>query len=221
MQNRALALSDVKNYEYGYGLAYKLASEGLGGTEDIKRQCLKGGARYQVIGSRKLITLEYLGSGYQITLPDIEISRVDGKGTVALRDKLLILHYLTRARGTPLSNKLITYKELPEGTVYFPTFAKRAIRPLVDNFGKEPGLLINTAAKLGGRQVDYGDVAVTISAFSRVPVTLVLWRGDEEFPPEGNILFDSTISDYLPTEDISVLCEIIAWQLVRSLKGGR
>ena len=221
MQNRALALPNVENYEYGYGLAYKLASEELARIEDVKRQCLKGGARYQVIGSRKLITLEYLNRGYQITLPDIEISRVDGGEAVALRDTLLILHYLTQARGTPLSNKLITYKELPEGTVYSPTFAKRAIRPLVDNLGKEPGLLINAAAKLGGCQVGYGDIAVTINAFSRVPVTLVLWRGDEEFPPEGNILFDSTISDYLPTEDISVLCEIIAWQLVKSLKGGR
>ena len=49
-----------------------------------------------------------------------------------------------------------------------------------------------------------------------VPVTFVLWKGDEELPPEGNILFDSTISEYLSVEDINVLCEIIAWRLVRS-----
>ena len=31
-------------------------------------------------------------------------------------------------------------------------------------------------------------------------------------------MFDSTISDYLPTEDINVLCETIVWKLVKLLK---
>ncbi|GAI27680.1 unnamed protein product, partial [marine sediment metagenome] len=74
------------------------------------------------------------------------------------------------------------------------------------------------AEKLGSHKADYGDVAVTINAFNYVPITLVLWRGDEEFNPEGNILFDSTISDYLPTEDINILCETISWKLVKYLK---
>ena len=81
--------------------------------------------------------------------------------------------------------------------------------------------MIAAAEKLGGRRVDYGDIAVTIDAFPRVPVTMVLWRGDAEFPPEGNILFDSTITDYLSAEDINVLCETIAWRLVRSVDHGR
>ena len=67
---------------------------------------------------------------------------------------------------------------------------------------------------------DYGDVAVTVNAFSRVPITFILWRGDEEFLPEGNIIFDSTISDYLSTEDINMLCETMAWRLVRLLTAG-
>jgi len=139
---------------------------------------------------------------------------------VSQRDKILILHYLTQAKGTPLSNEIITYKELPEGPNYFRTFYKRAIKPLVDHFGQEPGQLVDIAKKLGGQKVDYGDVAVIINAFPRVPITLVLWRGDDEFPPEGNIFFDSTISDYLTTEDINVLCEIIAWKLVKLLRAG-
>jgi len=50
---------------------------------------------------------------------------------------------------------------------------------------------------------------------------LVLWRGDDELAPEGSILFDSTIPDYLSTEDITVLCETIAWRLVSFLKENR
>jgi len=213
-----LSLPDKKNYEYGYELAFKLACEQLAKIDDIKQQCLKSGAQYQIKDSQKVITVEYLNRQYQVTLPDIEISIKDSGEAVPLRDKILILHYLTQAKGTLLSNKTITYKELPEGLIYFPTFVKRAIKPLLDHFGKEPHRLIDIAKLLGGQKAEYGDTAVTINAFRRVPITLVIWQGDEEFRPEASILFDSTITDYLTTEDIHVLCETIAWRLVKSDK---
>jgi len=203
------------NYEYGYELAYKLAREQLTRLNDIGQQCLRSDAQYRVIDSKRVIIIEYLNQSYQITLPDIEISLAEGKEEVPLRDKILLLHYFTLAKGTPATNKIIAYKELPEGTSYFPTFSKRAIKPLLDHFGNEPHQLVDVAAKLGGHKANYGDAAVTINAFSRVPITFVLWRGNDEFPPEGSILFDSTISDYLSTEDINVLCETIAWRLIK------
>lgn len=203
------------NYEYGYELAYKLAREQLTRLNDIGQQCLRSDAQYRVIDSKRVIIIEYLNQSYQITLPDIEISLAEGKEEVPLRDKILLLHYFTLAKGTPATNKIIAYKELPEGTSYFPTFSKRAIKPLLDHFGNEPHRLVDVATKLGGHKANYGDVAVTINAFSRVPITFILWRGNDEFPPEGSILFDSTISDYLSTEDINVLCETIAWRLIK------
>ncbi len=206
----------VNKYEYGYELAYRLACERLAGIEDLKQQCLKSGAQY----TPEEIIIEYLSRSYKITLPEIEVSLTTGDESVPMRDKLLILHYFLQAKGTPLSNNTISYKELAEGNIYFPTFCQRAIKPLVNHFGKEPRQLLNVAGLLGGHEADYGDVSVIISAFSRVPITLVLWKGDEEFAPEGNIMFDSTISDYLPTEDINVLCETIAWRLVKLLKAG-
>ena len=220
MESRHFSLPNQQNYEYGYELAYKLAGEQLAKLDNIGigQQCLKSGARYQVIDSQKIIILEYLNQSYQIVFPDIDISLIDSKEEVPIRDKILILHYLTQAKGTPIINKVITFRELPEGANYFPTFSKRAIKPLLDHFGQDPEQLTNTAQRLGGNRADYGDVAVTINAFKYVPITLVLWRGDKEFKPEGNILFDSTIPDYLPTEDINVLCETISWKLVRYLR---
>ena len=219
MEGRHSLLSRQSNAEYGNELAYKLACEKLA-KEDPEEQCIKSGALYRVVDCEKVIIIEYLGRSYKIAFPDIEISLTDSEENVPIRDKILILHYLTSAKGIPVANSLITYKEMRDGINYFPTFFKRAIKPLLDYFGKEPHLLVNVARKLGGRQVNYGDVAVTLNAFSHVPVTLVLWKGDEEFAPEGNIMFDSTISDYLSMDDIHVLCETIAWRLVKLLKAG-
>jgi hypothetical protein len=220
MKTDPLPLPKQENYEYGYREAYKLACEQLGKV-DIEEQCRKSGARYVVIDSQELAIVEYLNQSYQLTLPDIEISLVNSEAQVPIDDKVLILHYITRAKGTPIANKLISFKELSEGANYFPTFSKRSTEPLIKYFGGEPERLIEAAEALGGVKVDYGDLAVAISAFSRVPITLVLWRGDEEFPPRSNILFDASIPDYLSTYDITMLCETIAWKLVKFLKEGR
>lgn len=220
MKNSSLSLPGQKNYEYAYDLAYKLAGEQLAQVSDLEQQCRASGAEYKPIGSQPVIIVEYLNQSYQVTFPDIEISLVEGEAGVPVKDKILILHYLTQAKGIPLSNKLVSFQELPEGANYFPTFAKRSIEPLVKHFGREPHRLIEAAERLGGHKVDYGDVAVAINGFKLVPVTIVLWRGDEEFPPRGNILFDATISDYLSTYDITVLCENITWRLVKLLREG-
>jgi len=220
MKISPLPLPDQKNYEYAYKLAYKLAGEQLGKV-DIEEQCRKSGARHLVVDSQELIIIDYLNQSYQVTFPDIQVSLVGGGAEVPIKDKILILHYLTLAKGIPLANKFIAFKELPEGANYFKTFSKRSIEPLTEHFGREPHWLVDAADKLGGRKVDYGDVAVTISAFSRVPITIVLWRRDEEFPPRSNILFDATVPSYLSTYDIIVVCENITWKLVKFLKEGR
>ncbi len=218
MESKHLILPEQKNYESAYELALKLAGEQLARMDNIEQQCRQSGAQYQVKGSKKVITIQYLNQSYQITLPDIEVSLIGSEEKVALRDKILILHYLILAKGTPAANKMVTYQDLPEGAIYFPTFSKRTIKPLLDHFGQEPHRLVAPAEKLGGHQADYGDVAVTINAFCHMPITIIMWQGDREFAPSGSILFDANITDYLSTEDISVLCETITWKLVRLLK---
>ena len=201
--------------EQAHELAYKLAREQLGG-KDIQHLCHKNGAQY--VDCNRII-IEYLNQPYLITLANSEISLKDSKEKVPLKDKILILHHLTLAKGTPAANRLVTFKQLPGGASYFPVFSQRAIKPLLNHFGKEPELLTDAAAKLGGYKANYADVAITINAFPRVPITFALWRGNDEFPPRGSIMFDASIPAYLSTEDITVLCETIIWRLAKSLRG--
>jgi hypothetical protein len=206
--------SSSSPWERGFDLSYKFACEELAKISDVQEQCRKSGARY--IGPNEIV-INYLNQLYHIILPDGKILLENSDIEAPLRDKILILHYFTGAKGTAATGKLIAYKQLPGGISYFPAFSQRAIAPLVKNFGKNPELLRKAAAKLGGSEAEYGDVSVNVNAFDRVLITLVLWRGDEELAPNGNILFDANISDYLSTEDVTVLCETIIWKLV---KGG-
>ena len=200
--------------ENAIDFSYGLACERLAQIGDVRQQCLKSGARY--IGPSEIV-LGYLNQSYRITIPDCKILLEESSTEAPLRDKILILHYFTGAKGTPATARLIAYKQLPGGVSYFSAFSQRAIAPLVKHFGRSPELLVKAVIELGGYEADHGDVSVTVEAFPRVPITLVLWRGDEEVAPNGNILFDANISDYLSTEDVTVLCETIIWKLVRSI----
>ena len=201
--------------EQAYELPYKLACEKLA-SMDLKQQCFNSGTQY--VDPNKVI-VEYLNQSYVITIPStVDCQEHKGEEEIPLREKILILHYLTLAKGTPTINKLITFRQLVGGSSYLSAFSQRATMPLARQFGKNSELLIYTAEKLGGYKANYGDIAVSIKPFPRVAITMVLWRGDDEFAPNVNIVFDSNISDYLSTEDVCVLCEITARKLINLSK---
>ena len=204
-----------KNDRTPYNLsdALRIAMERFLGS-DITQQCRRTGALY----SPEIVTLNYLNEIYRIDILSAEISFVDSKSPVPQRDKILILHYFTQAQGTPLTGKQIPFRDLPGGLVYYPTFIKRTIEPLAEVFGKNPALLAGVGKILGARRGETGDAALAIDAFAKVPVNIILWQGDEELKPEVNLLFDANILDYLTTEDITIMCEAITWQLINFAK---
>ncbi|RJQ39157.1 MAG: DUF3786 domain-containing protein [Dehalococcoidia bacterium] len=204
-------LFDKQYWQYGHEQALALASKQLGETADIEGLCQRSGARC----ADGAILLDYLGRRYRITCPEVTISPENSQDAVPIKERILMLHYLLNARGTPLANQLITFREIPEGANYYDVFHKRAIKPIVDFFGKNPPAMVANAAKLGGRQADFGDASVTLDAFPRVPITFVLWRGDEELPAEGSVLFDASVADYLSSYTLTELCETIAWKMVK------
>lgn len=215
MENTNYSLPSAGRPAPAVNLAYQIAKEKLAHIDDIHEMCRKSGAKCDDAGGSTAITVDYLHQPVVVSLPDADISSDGNAANLSAREKLLVLHYLITANGTPPSGKLITFQELPEGHVYYPTFLKRSVQPLLSNFGYQPGLLLPPAEKLGGKSVALGDLAVTINAFPRVALTIVVWKGDDEFEATGSILFDAGISNYLPTEDITILCETISWKLVR------
>ncbi len=134
---------------------------------------------------------------------------------IPLDIRILILHYLNSAEGVSLKGELISFKELPSGQVYINPFYNRAIRPLIKYFGEQPDKFIAAGLSMGGEKVDKGDAGVKLNLFTMVPITLILWLGDDEFPPAGNILFDASAPNYLPTEDYAVAGGMVVYEMKR------
>jgi hypothetical protein len=215
MANHHLLLPKQNVRDYANQLALKLACEQLKGLKDVEEQCQRSGGRY--LASGKAVIIDYLHRSYRISMPDGAVTLVDTSEAVPVRDQILILHYFTRAGNASPSSEMITYRELPDGMHYYPIFYQRAIAPIIKHFAGAPERLIRAGRALGGYPANYGDAAVTIDAFIRVPVTIVLWRGDSEFSAECIIMFKVDITRFLSNDDIHTLCETISWKLIRSL----
>ena len=201
-----------QGFEQAYREAWQAAVEKLSRKNPAAMAC-DSGAALEGDEDKPLLRLSYLGQDIRINPATGEIAA--GGEPVPPRDRLIILHYLVTAGGVPLSGRLITFQQMADGQTYHPTFLKRAVKPLLNAFAAHPALLRQAALSLGGQPGDMGDASVKFRALPRVELTLVIWQGDDELPAEGSILFDSSISSYLPVEDITVLSEIIAWRLVR------
>ena len=137
----------------------------------------------------------------------------EGGREVSDREKTIILHYLTLSKGTPLTGKLIDFREIPGGTMYYSVFERRVYEPFLEFFGERPPLFVEAAASLGGKKVNLGDIAFRFVVLPQIPINFILHKGDEEFSPACKVLFDPNVSDHLPIEDIVVVCEYIVEEL--------
>lgn len=189
------------NYNLETALAYALEKYR---QRDPATIVIKSGCPFNE--EAKIFIVRYYNRDYLVSYPDGEVRAVSGE-PVSLKERILFLHYLTDASGLPLSGEKISFKELPDAHIYADPFNRRALFPFISLFGSCPELLAPVAEKLGGYKDNFGDISVTIAVFPRIPVTFVLWLGDDEFPPNGTILFDRSAGTYLPAEDFAVIAQ--------------
>ncbi len=199
-------------------VSFRLALEELA-KKDIERQCRFAGADYKLTSSGEaLISLSLMNEVYQIRYPAGEVICRDNPRLVNLMKKAILLRYLNNAKEAGGEEKLVGFNQLPEGRFYNPAFSKRVERLFIDFFGKQPEKLKWAAERLGGVDIPFGDVGVRVPFLPKVSISFVIWKGDDEFPPNGKILFDSTITSYLSTEGIVVASEMLLNKLKKSSK---
>ena len=133
-------------------------------------------------------------------------------------EQIIWLHYLISEGTRPPTGRYVAYRELNGSGFYEAAFNKRAVNPLIKRFGADPERLIAAGVSCGGSAAGMGDAAVTLAPLPHVPVTYVIWRGDDEIGPGGTILFDQTASGWLPAEDLSVLASLGVYRMIKNSK---
>jgi len=196
-----------------YSNAFNIALEELK-TKDIQRVASASGGAFSEADGVSYLEIPFIERLARITLPEGTFEDLNAGGEIPIQEKVLILHYLNSATGLKPTNDWITYREVPDGSFYYQAFVSRAINPLKGVFGENPDILQELAPLLKGEPVEEGDVGFLFKPFPHTPIKLILWRGDDEFPPEGNILLDRAIIEYLSAEDIAWVSGMVVYRLM-------
>ncbi len=133
---------------------------------------------------------------------------------------IVILNHLARADGVPVEGRLIPYRDLPGGGVFWGAFARYAIAPLADHFGTRAARLLEAARPLGGEPMETrADFSVRLPFFPRLPLVVQVSAADDELPGTANILFDASAPHYVHTEDAAAVGSYASHLLVAVERG--
>jgi hypothetical protein len=205
-----------------YKQASQLGKEALAGKNPDLVASFSGAHVERDGEGRTVLSLSFLNQDVLLSWPELDFVAKTTREPLPIQQEILLLHYLHGAwssSGARTEGTWIAFQEIPDGRFYLDAFQRRARNPLVQTFGHNPEQLLELAkASFGASPLDQGDCSMVVRALPLVPVALVLWRGDDEFPPEGNILFDRSVSSFLSAEDVAWLAGMVVYPLIGMAK---
>ena len=160
----------------------------------------------------KAISIKFLADEYSIDLENKRVLSLSCNVPAKEYVSILILHYLIKKlKGLPLTTgEWIEFRQLEGGLGYYPTFKKRVIGTITRKYGSKPDELLKLTERFDAHRVELADISIVVEVLENVPILIELWKGDDEFGPEVNVLYDKSIKDIFCTEDIVVLSEVLA-----------
>jgi len=152
-----------------------------------------------------------LDTEYRIAWPEFAIRTESGEG-LAL-DKLpfqtYLMRYLLEGKRAAESDRYLTFRELPWGEVYIGPFTGRCLTRAAFTFGTRLAAFRKAAEALGGVPCTHGDASYQFDLIGGYRMELIVWEGDEEFPPSSQILYTDTFGDGFSAEDRVVSGDIL------------
>ena len=182
----------------GHGHSWDLLS-GL----DPDRICTEAGTVFDV-GARTY-TVSSFGQDIIVSLNERTVRGTSPVGDFILSETghffdLALLWYLASVRNITLSGKLVKPAEVKGGQIFVTGTHVLPLDSIAEMYNSSPDRFLNRGHLLGGEVLEHGDASICVYPFPLLPVTIILWRGDEEFPPRVDLFFDESCDHYLPTD---------------------
>ena len=147
------------------------------------------------------------GVGFSVSPAERTILSDDPRSVLFLeryRDffRLALLWYMTSAKDIPTTGRLIRPLDVKGGQRFFAGTHVLPLDRIQEKFGRDKEGFILRGVKFGAEIAAFGDAAVRLYPFPRVPVTMILWLDDDEFPARATLFFDSTVDFQISLSDI-------------------
>ncbi len=152
-----------------------------------------------------LYTVRSYDMDFAVSVKDKSISSLSPHGDILLTRlgdffRLSLPWYLVDAKEIPCIGRLTKIEDIKDGLIFSRGSHTLPLGRLAAKYGNDREGFIKRGKDLGGEALEYGDASLRLLPFPRMPVTLILWLGDEEFPPRADLMLDSTCDFHLATD---------------------
>lgn len=165
--------------------------------------CTRTGALYN--DRSKIYSLSAFGTLFSIDPQEKIILSLGPQGEIFLTRLryffvLSLLWYMVKATDVKPNGKLVKPSGMTGGDIFFRGSHLLPLESIAKKYARDRRGFRERGLSHGGRVVEYGDAAIELCPFPKVPVTVILWLADEEWEARAELLFDSTALNHLPID---------------------
>ena len=165
-------------------------------------------ARLGNIWNGSEFTLTLLGRDFAIAHPDYAIRALDGGAIPPLPTQTFLLRYLLEGKTVADSGQWKTFREMPWGELYIKPYTGRVLTRAAFTFGTRIDAFRKGAEKMGAKAVNHGDAGFEFHLIGGYRMQILVWAGDDEFPPSAQILYSDNFTAFA-AEDRVVAGDIL------------
>ncbi len=185
---------------HGEGKAWEILS--LQSPEDV---CKRSLASYDRVSG--LYEIKSFGIDFKVSPSEKRIFSSAPESSLfleTLKDffRLSVLWYMTSAKDIPFTGRLIRPLDVKGGQRFFAGTHVLPLNDLAGKYGGDREGFLKRGREFGAGVLSHGDASIRLFPLPRVPVTLILWVEDEEFPARVDLLFDSTCDLQISLSDL-------------------
>jgi len=118
---------------------------------------------------------------------------------------LFAIYYLLRAKAIEISGNWISEKDIPGGPTFFRGPHEIPTALISNRFGNNVSGFKESCEQLNKVPVDMADAAYRFEITDRIPVAVLYWTGDDDFPAESKLLYDQTLTKHVALDIVYAL----------------
>ena len=157
----------------------------------------------------KAFTVKLLGREFSISHPEYAIAALDGGPVPPLTAQTFLLRYLLECKDVAWDGQWKTFREMPWGEMYITPYTGRVLTRAAFTFGFKLDRFRAACEKMGGQAVKHGDAGYEFLLAPGYRMQILMWEGDDEFPPNAQILYSDNFADGFGAEDRVVAGDIL------------
>lgn len=154
-----------------------------------------------------VFSVTLMGKTYTVA-ETAEIADLQGNAP-ALPVQTFLLRYLLEGKNLPALGGWKTFREMPWGELYIKPYTGRVLTRAAFTFGTRVEAFRKAAEKMGAQPVAHGDAGFEFALIGDYKIRLLIWAGDEEFPPSAQVLYSDNFEEGFAPEDRVVAGDIL------------